>query len=216
MLRTLALAISLLLSFISTAAIAQDSDTCELHVWPTSSFFAVYHGASGAWGGGLVMTLTPMQAVAKRLGESIDPGAQVELIRSLNLDEDERFQGYRLIFHEVPSTPKYSNWIAKDVGAGNRDTGSRSQCYAELHVVFITLFRTAISKKIQTGFLFRQFGSSSEMTYKAVDAGSTGAPDFKTNSDEKSEAARLSARLAFQENLRIFLKGKNMRSDRLR
>lgn len=195
-------------------ALAQ-SEGCELHVWPSSQFGAVYHGASagfGAYGPVITsMTLTPMQEVARRLGESIDPAAQVEAISALGLGESGRFRGYRLVFHDAPQAPKYGNWIAKDVGQGARDSDAAATCYAELHVIFITLFRTALSKKIQTGFLYREFVASPTATYWAVDAGSTGAPAFETNGEEKSPEAKASVRAAFQENLRIFLSKKKMR-----
>ncbi len=203
-----------LIGLVPVSAQAQESD-CELHVWPTTQFGAVFHGANVSIGtyGPFVssLMLTPMQDVARRLGESIDPTAQTDAITALDLGSSNRFQGYRLVLHEAPVTPKYGNWIAKDVGEGARDSTSKSSCYAELHIVFITLFRTALSKMIQTGFLFREFGSSQSMTFKAVDAGSTGAPAFETNGEEKSTEAKASVRAALQENLRIFLRKKKMR-----
>jgi hypothetical protein len=203
------------IALVPSAAWAQNSD-CELHVWPTSQFGAVYHGASAGMGtyGPVVtrMTLTPMEEVAKRLAESVDPAAQKDAIDALGLDQAGRFSGYRLVFHDAPVEPKYGNWVDKNVGVGGRDSESKSLCYAELHVVFITLFRTAISKKIQTGFLFRDFGASQSMESKAVDAGSTGAADFDSNGEAKSPEAMASVRNAFQENLRIFLRKKKMRA----
>lgn len=212
-----ALALALLAAGLPAAASAQAAaPDCELHVWPTKQFGAVFHGASAGFGdyGPVItgMSLTPMQYVARRVGEAVDPAAQVDMITALNLPVSERFRGYRLVFHDAPLAPKYGNWIARDVGLGARDSASPSACYAELHVIFITLFRTALSKKIQTGFLYREFGASPTATYKAVDAGSTGAPAFETNGDEKTEEAKVSVRLAFQENLRIFLRKKKMRA----
>ncbi len=204
-------------AILPTAVLAQPATpNCELHVWPTKQFGAVFHGASAGFGdyGPVItgMSLTPMQHVAGRVGEAVDPAAQVDMITALNLPASERFRGYRLVFHDVPILPKHANWLAPDVGMGARDSESTSACYAELHVIFITLFRTALSKKIQTGFLYREFGASPSATYKVVDAGSTGAPAFETNGDEKSEEAKVSVRLAFQENLRIFLRKKKMRA----
>lgn len=176
----------------------------------------MYHGANVSWTGpgtyGLDMYLSPMDQVAKRLGEAIEPSSQTDAIKAMELGSTDRFRGYRVIFHDPPDPPKYGNWIDKNVGIGARDSGSASTCYAELHVIFITLFRTALSKKIQTGFLFREFGSSQSLEFKAVDAGSTGAPAFESNGEAKSPEAMASVRTAFQENLRIFLRKKKMKA----
>lgn len=176
----------------------------------------MYHGASASYAGpgtyAINMYLSPMDQVAKRLGESIEPSSQIDAMTALELGSSERFREYQIIFHDPPDKPKYGNWIDKNVGTGGRDSNSLSPCYAELHVIFITLFRTALSKKIQTGFLFRDFGESQSLKFKAVDAGSTGAPAFDSNDKEKSPEAMASVRAAFQENLRIFLRKKKMRT----
>lgn len=191
------------------------ANKCELHVWPTSQFGAVYHGASAGIGTyGPVVTgtiLTPMEEVAKRLSESVDQTAQNDAIQGLGLGSMAKFEGYEIVYHDAPAEPKYGNWLDKKVGEGARDSDSTSSCYAELHVIFITLFRTAISKKIQTGFLFRDFGASNLMTSKVVGAGSTGAPNFESNGEAKSDDAKKSVRAAFSENLMIFFKKKKMR-----
>lgn len=195
--------------------LAQKSPSCELHIWPTTQIGAVFHGANVGWNGyGAYvkgMTLTPMQSVEMRLRESIDPVAQTDAIASQDFSASERLRGYRLMFHEAPAKGNYDNWIQKDVGAGGRDSTSSSSCYAELHVIFITLFRTAISKKIQTAFLYREFGASQSATYRTVDVGSTGAPAFDSNGEEKSAVATASVRAAFKENFNIFLRKKKMR-----
>lgn len=197
------------------AAAAQQRSDCELHVWTTNAYAAVYHGAEvgpGPGEGGYSVTtyLARMEPIRKRLADAIDETVQADAIRAMTLGTQGRFAGYRLIFHTAPAQAKYSNWTDKNVGAGGRDTDSTSSCYAELHTVFIALFRTAISKKIQTGFLFRDFGANPTVTFGIADASSTGAAAFKTNDEEKSDAARSDLRAAFQENLRIFLRKKKM------
>lgn len=210
------MAVALLcLLVVPSGAYAQTLPDCELHVWPTQQYSAVYHSANigiGAYGPAVVgTTLTPMQEVARRVSLAVDPQAQIDAITALDLGSTPRFQGYEVIFHDAPETSPHLNWVSRDVGQGPRDTSSTSQCYAELHVIFITLFRTAISKKIQTVFLYREFGASPTMTYKAVDAGSTGASDFDTGAEGLTDAAMLSVRAAFTENLRIFLRKRKMR-----
>jgi hypothetical protein len=211
----LSVAIASITLLVSPAS-AQSTPQCELHVWPTRQIGAVYHGASASYAGpgtyAIDMYLSPMDQVAKRLGESIEPSAQNDAITRLELGSSDRFKEYRVIFHDPPDKPKYANWIDKNVGIGARDSDSMSPCYAELHIIFITLFRTAISKKIQTGFLFRDFGESQSLKFKAIDAGSTGAPAFESNDKAKSPEAVASVRAAFQENLRIFLRKKKMRT----
>ena len=195
---------------VSTTARAQTND-CELHIWPTKQIGAVYHGSrisAYGVGYGLTLTLSPSEQVAQQLGTAIDPASQIAEFDKYGLDTTDRFQGYKIVIHEAPEQPKYQNWIDKKVGSGNRDTDSTAACYAEMHVIFITLFRTALSKKIQTGFLVRQFGKGTEAQFAVVDGGSTGAPDFVTNGDEKSDKARQSVRAAFSENLKIFLRSK--------
>lgn len=195
---------------------AQASPACELHVWPTQQFSAVYHSANigmGAYGPAVVgTTLSPMQEVARRVSLAVDPQAQIDAITALDLGSSPRFMGYEVIFHDAPETSPHLNWVSRDVGQGSRDAPSTSQCYAELHIIFITLFRTAISKKIQTVFLYREFGDSPTMTYRAVDAGSTGASDFDTGAEGLTEAATASVRAAFVQNLRIFLRKRKMRA----
>lgn len=193
---------------------AQDMAKCELHIWPTDRFGAVFHGASGTWNGygATVKTyLSPMEEVAAKLGGSIPESDQKSEITAVLHAPGGRFRDYQLIFHTAPAEPKYGNWIAKDVGEGERDAPSMSTCYAELHVIFITLFRTAISKKIQTGFLYRAFGDGRVATRKVVGAGSTGAPGFTTDGDTATDEGKADLRAAFRENLAIFLRSKKMR-----
>lgn len=209
-----ALALAAGLSAVPASAQA-DQAPCELHVWPTRQFYAVYHGASsGGWLNGPVLnlTLTPMEEVAKRIGLAADPESQARKIAEMKLEESAAFQGYRIVFHEAPEVSPFANWIQKGIAKGPRYGDSTAACYAELHVVFVTLFRTAISKKIQTAFVFREFGPTGNTTFDFIDAGSTGAPEFDTGAQTDTAAARASVQDAFAENLRIFLGKKKMRA----
>lgn len=178
---------------------------CELHVWTTNNFGAVFHGASPS-GMFLNMSLTPIEGLQELIGRDLDPAAQERIVTEYLGSYGGPFTGYRLIFHKAKGMGKYANWIAKDVGEGGRDTPSQSACYAELHVLFVTLFRTTLSKKIQTAFLYREFGASPTMTRKSVDAGSTGAPGFPPDTEAELVPARLSLQAAFRKNLEIFLR----------
>jgi hypothetical protein len=210
-------ALALVAGLAAAPASAQsDPAQCELHVWPTRQFYAVYHGASsGGWLGlpGLTLTLTPMDEVAKRVGLAADPESQARKIAEMKLEQTAAFRGYRIVFHEAPEgASPFAKWTDKNVAKGPRYGDSTAPCYAELHVIFVTLFRTAISKKIQTAFVFREFGPTGDTTFDFIDAGSTGAPAFDTGAQSDDAAARASVQDAFAENLRIFLGKKKMRA----
>jgi len=187
---------------------------CELHVWTTNSYYAVFHGAQVGWSGyGAVVTgttLTPIDGVGGLISQNLTPADQEAVIRGFIPASAPMFNGYTLVFHQAEGLGRHSNWVDKNVGAGGRDVASDSPCYAELHVIFVTLFRTAISKKIQTAFLYREFGASPTMTRKAVDAGSTGAPAFPAKSEAEAGQASRDLQAAFRENLAIFLRKKKV------
>lgn len=191
---------TLVLALSGTAARAQSPSDCELHIWPTNSFHAVSHG--WAPGAGLGGTVSPREEVQRTLSQVAGGDFQRSALEKINLGASGRFAGYRIVFHEPTAEPLYGNWILKDVGAGARNTASTSQCYAELHVIFITYLKTAMSKKIQTAFVFREFDGGQTATRWAADAGSTGAPAFPARSPEQENQARADLQAAFQQNLR--------------
>ena len=206
-----ALSIGAMIAMSSQSAAAQAAgEKCELHVWPSNQIGAVFHGASATYNG-LNLYLSPMQQVTQRLAEAIGPEAQNRVVTSLDLGASARFKDYRIVLHDAPTVSPFLNWLDKKVGEGARVIETGSTCYAELHVIFITLYRTSISKKIQTQFLFRDFGSTPSAAFWYVGGDSTGAPGFDSNGEEKSEAAMESVRQAFTTNLRAFLGKKKMR-----
>ena len=187
---------------------------CELHIWPTSSFNAVSQGMnlSGAMQGDYSGQLSPRDEMQAILAKTAASDFQQSAITEMNIGAGGRFAGYRIIFHDAPIEPSYQNWIASDVGAGARNTDSASHCYAELHLLFITYFRAILSKSIQTGFLFRDFGAEPQATRWAADASSTGVPrGFPPRSSDEIEQAQLGLKGSFQQNLRTFLGGRRMR-----
>lgn len=71
-----------------------------------------------------------------------------------------KFAGYKIVPH-VPlpqeQAARYLNLMDPSVGTGIRDSLSPANCYAEMHVSFITAFRTNLSKMLMTGFVVRYF-----------------------------------------------------------
>lgn len=194
------------------AAAQAQAEPCELHVWTTGNYNAVFHGAMPVVGG-VRMYLDPMEEAARAVEAGISQADQARIVEEV-LASGGRFAGYRRTYYPGERVGKHGNWIIKTYGEGGRDVPSESKCYAELHVVMVTLFRTAISKKIQTAFVYREFGDSAVMVRRARDAGSTGAPNFLANGDSQSAKARSDLHAAFAENLRIFLRKKKMRPAR--
>jgi len=197
----------------SAAGAQAEASACELHVWPTPHLYAVFHGATARSilqrnPAGEVL---PRQNTQQMLIETAGGNFQSEAIDELRLDGAGRFAGHQVIFHPAPAESRFANWIDRNIGAGTRESASTAQCYSELHVVFITHFKTALSKRIQTAFVFREFGPSGPATGWAVDAASNSAPSFPSGSAAEDEQARLDLRRAFQQNLRDFLGSRAMR-----
>lgn len=189
----------------ATAWASAPSAGCELHVWTTANYNAVFHGAAPS-GMFLNLSFTPINGLAGLVARDLDSDAQRRIVTDYVSSYGGPFASYELVFHQGVGLGKYPNWIAKGVGEGGRDSASNSSCYAELHIMFVTLFRTAISKKIQTAFMYREFGASQVMTRKFLDAGSTGAPAFPAQTEAELEPARLSLQAAFRKNVEIFLR----------
>ena len=197
-------ALAMLFLGVQSPASAQTIQ-CELHIWPTKVLGAVFNGATVGWSGaGAVVTgmyLTPMEEMKQKVEEYIGEADQVKAIQALDLGGSGKFSGYRLVFHPAPDKPKYSNADFGDAADVGRNAQSNAPCYAEVHVLFITLFRTAMSKKLQSAFLYRGFGGTALMTSKSFFPGSTGAPAFPPKDGEDGTNARADIYAAFQKNL---------------
>lgn len=202
----------------SAAVVQAGAPACELHVWPTPHLYAVFHGATPRTilqrnPAGEVM---PRQDTQQMLIETAGRDFQREAIEELQLGGSGRFAGHRVVVHAAPAESRFGNWIDRNIGAGAREGSSTAQCYAELHVIFITHFKTALSKRIQTAFVFREFGPSGPATGWAVDASSNSAPAFPPGTPAQDAQARLDLKRAFQQNLLDFLGSRAMRPGRLR
>lgn len=192
-----------------TSIQAQPKDlACELHVWPTSTYGAIYYGAENFRPAVNMTTfdlvITPREA-AKRKLELALPVEEESRLLTETIARSPKFSGYRVVLHEPPAQTKYAIWYDKTVGFGTRDSDSTSRCYAELHVIFITIEKTALSKKFETGFLFRSFGGGIEAI--AVDrfGGNAGLAEFDFKDAEIKPAERADLATGFVNNLEKFL-----------
>jgi hypothetical protein len=192
---------------------AELAGDCELHVWTTSNFGAVFHGGNAGWSGygATVSTyLSPLEETKGAVAAGLPEHGQQMIVEGLSAAMRGRLAGYRLVFHAMSPGSRGTRWGHKDAGVGGRDAASGSPCYAELHIGFITLFRQALSKKLQTGFVYREFGASAQVERWAQDASSTGTPGFPTSDPAKREQARASLQAAFRSNVEAFLRKKKI------
>lgn len=195
-----------------TLAVAaeQPTQSCELHIWPTSAINAVDKDnwvASTGSGLDIGYSLTTVESVSESLAAAIPPSEQIDAIRSSTLQEFAPLDRYRLTFHREPVEGEHYDrkWLDKTVGHGTRHADSRSPCYTELHVVFITFLDQPMKDITQTIFLLRYFGAADATTDVAVDGGGYGTPGFVWSAEPQSADTKAAIKTAFQENLKKFL-----------
>ena len=201
------------LAGLAPAPGAAPAGGCELHVWTTSNFGAVFHGGTAGWSGygATVGTyLSPLEGAKLEVAAGLPEQDQRAIVEGLGEAARGRLAGYRLVFHDMTPDSRGTRWGRKDAGEGGRDAPSDSPCYAELHIGFITLFRQALSKKLQTAFVFRDFAGSAQAVRWTQDASSSGTPGFPAGDPAKREQARASLRAAFRANVEAFLRKKNV------
>lgn len=206
----------LILAALAGLAAAPAGD-CELHVWTTSNFNAVFHGATVAFDGSgstISTYMSPLEEAKNQLAAALPEPDQRTLVEGLSAAARGRLAGYRLVFHSMPPDSRRARWGLKGVGEGGRDAPSSSSCYAELHIVMISLFRQALSKKLQTGFVYRDFGASPRVARWTLDASSAATPGFPTADPARREAARAVLHAAFRANVERFLRKKKVAGGR--
>lgn len=142
---------------------AQSGETgCELHIWPTATYGAIFYGArnfryAGPNASMFDLVISPREAAKRKLELAFPVSEEVRILPDV-IARSPKFSGYRVVVHEPPLQPRYPVWYDKSVGFGARESDSTSNCYAEIHIIFITIEKTALSKKFETGFIFRRFG----------------------------------------------------------
>ncbi|WP_374137839.1 MULTISPECIES: hypothetical protein [unclassified Sphingomonas] len=176
------------------------SAQCELHVWPTRAYNAVFHGATPSYAGPgaftLTMYLSPMDRVRGEMRSALDPDVQSRLIKAAIPPPNSPLAGYRIILHEAPEKSRFANFIDKNVGDGPREVDTESSCYAELHLVGLTTYRTTLYAQLQTIYVFRNFGSSTEPVKVVRDAARTAPPKNGNKNNVEAADAMLQASFA--------------------
>jgi hypothetical protein len=98
---------------------------------------------------------------------------------------------YKIIVHEAPEKSRFANFVDKHVGDGPREVATGSLCYAELHIVALTTYRTALYGQLQTIYVFRNFGSSGEPIKVVRDVARTAPPKNGGEKDAQASDAKL-------------------------
>lgn len=164
------LGVCILLAASPAAAQVSDNDaavarSCELHIWPTANFNGIFFHSGGAVfngdGAQLDLVSTPVENAARKARAGLDSEMQSKILSDA-VRSSGKFDGYEIVVHDPLPQDKaknYTNLIDKAVGLGKREIPSDAPCYVELHVAYITTFRTHLTKMLMTGFLVRHFPS---------------------------------------------------------
>ncbi|RYG81681.1 MAG: hypothetical protein EON59_14570 [Alphaproteobacteria bacterium] len=133
---------------VAVAAAAPPSE-CELHIWPTRKYNAIVHGASpGA--GGMALTITTKRGGIDALGQALPPDVQNAIFKTQVSSAASPFRGFMVITHDAPEASRFWDFTDKHVGDGPRETASKSPCYAELHLVALSVYKTTLHQELQT------------------------------------------------------------------
>jgi hypothetical protein len=189
-------------------------DGCELHVWPSKIYSSYNVDVNVGYAGGgyfsVGTSLEPINGVDQILRRNLEEADQVGIVRDVIAQTGGKFKNHLVVVHPAPDGPKHGNWLAKDAGHGARDTVSRSVCYSELHILFLTYFTNTLGGKIQTTLLYRDFGrnGSTERVTKAMMNYKAGA--FPANKPELVETAQRDAKSAFSKGMMKFMSKKSI------
>ena len=190
---------------VLTVAQAAAPSRCELHVWPTQAFGAIFHGATiGPGGPAANMYVNPTEDIRNRVRDILPESEQVRQFKALDLSKNPKFSNYQLVFHPAPKESKFANWLDKSTGVGSRETDSKSPCYAELHLVALTLYRTALYSQLQEIFVFRDFGNQDNAVRVVRDAGRSNPSGFHGRGEDPPESRAIltnAFRLAAEKTL---------------
>ena len=140
------------------------AESCELHIWPTAKYGGTYfHAANGRFNGSgttfdLVNSEVPL--AADKAYRGFGPDQQMTVLADA-IKRSGKFANYNIVVHEPLSQERvailYPDLLSDTVGRGRREIASLAPCYAEMHVTFLTVFRTTLTKMLMTGFLVRYF-----------------------------------------------------------
>ncbi|MES2496049.1 MAG: hypothetical protein V4618_08040 [Pseudomonadota bacterium] len=141
-------------------------EDCELHIWPTDKYGGIFfHAANGSFNGSghqFDLVQTPVQQVAQKAYAVFNSGQQGKILADA-VEASGKFEHYRIVLHDpLPAdrAKKYGDLLTEPIGAGGPEITPPTRCYAEIHVAFVTAFRTTLTKMLMTGFLVRYFSSA--------------------------------------------------------
>jgi len=148
---------------------------CELHVWPTSNYGGVFFHAGNFRPDGLGtrfdLVSTPVERAGAKAHAAFGSAEQNQVLVE-SIEKSGKFSGYKVIAHD-PLPPeeakRYLNLINEPVGTGSREMALSVPCYAEIHVAYLTVFKTNLTKMLMTGFVVRYFSNTpSEASTKVI------------------------------------------------
>lgn len=180
----------------STAAVAQETAPCELHIWPAERMNSV---TTGLLGGGLLDAAIHSGRDASNkasLASALDSPSQLEALESLNLHELLQLKpGTVFIKHETPLERKTMNKVK------TRRSDSTAACYSELIVADVFYQKAAIyGRSLRTLFMLREFDSAQKIAFEYKAWGGNGLKLFPPKEGEDSIAALDELVTVFKKN----------------
>lgn len=209
-------AIALPVASLSAQETATDLTQCELHIWPSGSINAVDKDNNLTFVGGSLgveSTYETVEPVARSIAKAIGPDSQLDLIRQFDLSSVPQFASHRLVFHDGElSPPDYpKQWLNRGFAEGTRLSNSRSRCYTELHVMFVTYMDQPLKDTLHTGFVMRHFGASDRTLAAAAEGGYHKTSNIVWGGAEQDDEAKAALAASFKANLTKFFKRRKIR-----
>jgi hypothetical protein len=189
---------------------ASSSTRCELHIWPTDKFAVTENlgGANLGLVGALIDEATRLKSpedVREQLATQLNPTAQEETIRNLNLNVLLSLPDYKVVIEPADSQPR---WTLEQIKSSTRLSKAAPACYAELVIVSQQYLKQAIGTRLRTFVRYREFGPDGVLRSKLLDTTSTEAKEFPAKNSDGIPASATSVQNAFRNNLIKLAKGK--------
>lgn len=208
--------VRMLLALYFAWSLPAQAESCELHIWPSDQISAVDKDNSVTFLGDMMTvtsTLETVDSVGRSIAEAIGPRRQIELMRAFDFQSVPGLGRYKPIFHEGEVAPsEYAQqWLDKDFAEGKRRSSPNSDCYMELHVVFVTYLDQPAKDTLHTIFVMREFGDAFEARGIATGGGYHKSENIAWTDQVQSEEARQALALSFSENLRKFFERRKVK-----
>jgi len=147
------------------------------------------------------MYQSPLEQARAAMRILLPEEEQTRLIEEQTPSPASPIRGYKIIVHEAPGKSRFANWLDKHIGDGPRETASTSPCYSELHLVALTVYKTAIYKQLQTIYVYRSFGSSPTAVKTVRDAARTDPGSLRTSRAKQTTEAAFDLKSAFARSI---------------